>query len=69
MTSHSTSCFIAPYSANEEAEMHAFQEGIHLFLRTYAYPKPLHICVDNQNAICTLAGGPTTNRELLHITV
>jgi hypothetical protein len=69
MTTHSTSCCIGPYSENEDAEIHAIQEGIHLFLRTHAYPKLLHICVDNQNAIRALAGGPTSNREHLHHTL
>lgn len=41
------------------------QEALSLLLSVIDHPLPVYLCVDNQNALLALSGGPPSNREYL----
>lgn len=41
------------------------QSAFNLCTEHIIYPTPIYICVDNQNALRALTGGPTLNRECM----
>ncbi|KAL0630690.1 hypothetical protein Q9L58_010459 [Maublancomyces gigas] len=53
-------CQIGHEADIEDGEIHAIQEGLHELRRRQTDPTQTYLCVDNQNALRSLSGGPTS---------
>lgn len=56
-------CHIGNKANIKDTEIHAIQEGLHELTKKFKDAGQIYLCVDNQNALIALSGGPTGGRE------
>lgn len=65
VASYSGGCCLGRYCTNEDTEIHGIHEVVTLLLSVVENPLLVYLCVDNQNALLALSGGPISNKEYL----